>query len=90
MIKGTTIIKCLKKLEQLKSDGVIDGIEFRDIHLKEAYKADEVMIIGGDKIVPVLYLDDHLISKERGEIAKILQDWYEEEIEQGTPVPFSA
>lgn len=76
VIKGTTITKCLKKLEELKGEGVIEDIVFRDVALGEAYEASEMMIIGGDKIVPVLYLDDHLIGEKKGQITGILQDWY--------------
>jgi hypothetical protein len=35
------------------------------------------MIIGGDKIVPVLKFNDVSISKTKGKFTTILQNWYE-------------
>lgn len=68
----------LKYLEQLKEQDIIDSINFRDITIEEAEsKASEMMVIGGDKIVPVLNFNGKPISKEKGPIAKLLQDWYE-------------
>jgi hypothetical protein len=34
------------------------------------------MIIGGDKIVPVLQFDGHTISPTKGPLATYLQNWY--------------
>ena len=36
-----------------------------------------MMVIGGDKIVPVLNFNGKSISKKKGAIAALLQDWYE-------------
>ena len=41
-------------------------------------------MLGGDKIVPVLTLDDHPIRKERGPVVTELQRWYESIIDQQT------
>jgi hypothetical protein len=35
-----------------------------------------MFVIGGDKIVPVLCFNDHLISEKRGEIGERMQEWY--------------
>ena len=40
VIKGTTIIKLLKYIEQLKEEGLIEKISFRDIKIEEAQHAD--------------------------------------------------
>lgn len=45
-----------------------------------------MIIFGGDKVVPVLKFNDHVISKERGPITKRLQDWYTSTINEGTPI----
>lgn len=39
-----------------------------------------MMVVGGDKIIPVLFLNDREISKERGPIVTRLQSWYEKTI----------
>ena len=45
-----------------------------------------MFVIGGDKIVPVLSLENHKISDKKGPIATELQDWYESTLEQGTNI----
>ena len=77
VVKGTTIIKSLQFMEKLKEEGTIDKISLRDITIEEAQKADEMIILGGDKIVPVLEFNDHKISAEKGPITARLQVWYE-------------
>ena len=41
----------------------MDKISFRDIKIEEGEKADEMIIFGGDKVVPVLMFNDKPISK---------------------------
>lgn len=79
-------MEVMKHLENEVKHGRWGSVVARDVKVEEAYKAQEMMIIGGDKIVPVLELDGHVLSKSRGELATHLQDWYEEFIEKGTPV----
>lgn len=64
-------------IEKLKEEGTIDKISFRDITIEEAQKADEMIVLGGDKIVPVLEFNDHKISDEKGPITARLQVWYD-------------
>jgi hypothetical protein len=35
-----------------------------------------MIILGGDKIVPVLSLNDKFISKEKGKFTAMFQQWY--------------
>ena len=35
------------------------------------------MVLGGDKVVPVLNFDDKPISPQRGPITTMIQEWYE-------------
>jgi hypothetical protein len=35
-----------------------------------------MIILGGDKIVPVLTFNDKVISKEKGKFTKLFQAWY--------------
>jgi len=84
VIEGTTLKKCLIYLEQLKKEGIIDTISFRDISKEEAYTADEMIMLGGDKIIPVLNFDDKAIGEKCGPITFSLQEWYEQTNETGT------
>ena len=43
-----------------------------------------MIIFGGDKVVPVLALNDKVISERRGPITEMIQNWYYKTIEEGT------
>jgi hypothetical protein len=45
-----------------------------------------MIIIGGDKIVPVLEFNDKVISKEKGKFTAMFQKWYKENNEALTKV----
>lgn len=45
-----------------------------------------MIIFGGDKVVPVLKFNDHVISEYRGPITKRVQEWYAKTIDEGTPI----
>ena len=38
-----------------------------------------MMVLGGDKIVPVLNFNGKPISEKKGHITGMLQEWYEKE-----------
>lgn len=42
-----------------------------------------MIVIGGDKIIPVLNFNDHPISKEKGRFTEMFQGWYEQTNEKG-------
>lgn len=86
VVEGTTIKKSLKFLEKLKEEGTLEKISFRDITIEEAQKADEMIILGGDKIVPVLEFNDHKISEQKGPITSRLQQWYDDAVNEDTPI----
>ena len=86
VIKGTTLMEVMRHLREQVKAGRWGSVVERDIAVEEAYKAQEMMIIGGDKIVPVIELDGHVIGKTRGPLATHLQNWYEEFVEDGTLV----
>jgi branched-subunit amino acid aminotransferase/4-amino-4-deoxychorismate lyase len=54
--------------------------------LEEAYKANEMIVMGGDKIVPVLNFDNRVISEKCGPVTYSLQEWYEKTNENGTSI----
>ena len=66
----------MKYIEQLKEEGLIEKISFRDIKIEEAQQADEMIIIGGDKIVPVLEFNDKVIGTQKGKFTEMFQKWY--------------
>lgn len=45
-----------------------------------------MMIIGGDKIVPVLEFNRNKISSSKGKFTKLFQEWYEKENEVSNPI----
>jgi branched-subunit amino acid aminotransferase/4-amino-4-deoxychorismate lyase len=86
VIKGTTIIKTLKFVEELVKNGTLEKISFRDITIEEGEKADEMIMFGGDKVVPVLSFNDKVISEEPGPITRQIQKWYASAFDDGTPI----
>lgn len=52
----------MKFVEQLEKEGKISKISFRDITISEAESAQEMIVLGGDKIVPVLNFNGKAIS----------------------------
>lgn len=65
---------------------LINSISFRDITVDQALKSTEMMVVGGDKIVPVLNLNGHKIRDRKGPVADSLQQWYESVVEKGVPI----
>ena len=45
-----------------------------------------MIIFGGDKVVPVLMFNDKQISEVKGPITKMIQQWYADNVDQGTPI----
>ena len=45
-----------------------------------------MMIIGGDKIIPVLEFNGKKISDEKGPFTRMFQEWYEIENEVSRPI----
>ncbi len=41
-----------------------------------------MMVIGGDKIVPVLNFNGKKISEKKGKFTALFQEWYEKENEK--------
>jgi len=72
---GTTVLRCLEYIkEELMKKNIIKEIR-RDYLTLEDVKnnVSEMMLVGGDFVVPVLKLDDVEVSQSTGEITKILQ-----------------
>lgn len=68
----------MKYLSILKEKGEIEQISTRNITIEEAEtKCTEMMVIGGDKIVPVLNFNGKQICEKRGKYVQMFQEWYE-------------
>lgn len=79
----------MKYLQYLKQKGEIDQISMRDITIQEAEtKCTEMMVIGGDKIVPVLNFNGKKISEKRGKYVQMFQEWYEKQNEISLPIKY--
>ena len=74
---GTTIIRCFEHVQdKLISKGLIKEIRRDYLTIEDVKKyASEVMLVGGDFIVPVLKINDVEISDTPGEITRILQSF---------------
>ena len=81
-LKGTTLIECMNFMkEKLVPNGKIRRVVQRDFTLQEVYEnAVEMILFGGNYILPVGTFDDRIISKEIGPITKILQENYLERV----------
>lgn len=76
VLKGTTLIEAMNYIrEELIPKGIVKNIVQKDFTVKDVYEnAVEMMILGGNKILPVGSLNNVEISKEVGRITKILQE----------------
>eukprot|EP00357_Protocruzia_adherens_P034329 CAMPEP_0114996324 /NCGR_PEP_ID=MMETSP0216-20121206/14239_1 /TAXON_ID=223996 /ORGANISM="Protocruzia adherens, Strain Boccale" /LENGTH=329 /DNA_ID=CAMNT_0002360499 /DNA_START=117 /DNA_END=1106 /DNA_ORIENTATION=+ len=84
-LAGTTVIKAMKYLcEEEEGKKLVSTVHHANIHRDDAYNAKEVMIIGGDKCVPVTHLDNVQIGTgERGIVATALQKFLYRDFVQG-------
>ena len=79
--------KCLVHLEDMVKEGALKRVLLRDVTAEEAYTADEMMVVGGDKIVPVLEFDGRVIGRgEVGPVTRRLQQWYEQSFSNAIPL----
>lgn len=81
-LKGTTIIKCLRYIEEnMIHSGDLSEISREDVNLSHLENGEiiEAMFVGGDFIVPLLKINDYLISDEPGLVARKLQSYLEKE-----------
>jgi len=59
IIAGTVLKRTLKFIEEeLIPKGTISKVTLRQIPLNEAIKGEEIILLGGDKIIPVTHVDD--------------------------------
>ena len=76
VLKGTTLIECMNLInEVLVKNGIVKKVVQRDFTLQEVYdNAVEMMLIGGNKILPIGSFDDRIISEIIGTVTIFLQE----------------
>ena len=77
-LPGTTAIKCLEFCEKnLIPNNEISKISREDVNIKDIMngKVKEVMMVGGDFVVPILKINGFEISKNPGKITRLCQDY---------------
>lgn len=74
---GTTVLRFLEYIENtLIPQKVINRVIRDDMHYEKARDTCvEAMILGGDACVPILNWDNKPISKEKGPIATLFQEF---------------
>ena len=74
ILAGCTSLRLLELAESLKAQGLITGIEVRDITVAEARRAREMMLLGSSvKVAPIYQWDDQIIGDGKpGPVAKAL------------------
>lgn len=93
ILNGTTIERVLVFAQQLVGEGLLNGVEQKDLTVEEVMECEEAMNIGGDSIRGVLALDDKPINnKIEGEVCKRLKEMLKSDFSNPDlciPVPYS-
>jgi len=77
-LRGTTVMKCMEYVEkELIPNGIIKEISRDDTNIKDIENGNiiEAFFVGGDFLIPLLQINDILITKEPGKISRILQEF---------------
>ena len=93
ILAGCTSLRLLDLAESLKANGVITGVEVRDITVDEARASREMMLLGSSiKVASIIKWDDDVIGDGRpGPVAKALLELLEQDMRSGdrlTSVPY--
>jgi branched-subunit amino acid aminotransferase/4-amino-4-deoxychorismate lyase len=74
---GTTVLRCFDYIkEELISKGIIKEIKREYLKIEDVKnEVAEMMLVGGDFVVPVLKINDVTISQNAGDITKLLQSF---------------
>jgi 4-amino-4-deoxychorismate lyase len=87
ILSGCTAKRVLTLADVLVKEGKLSGITVRDVTVKEAKRANEMMLIGSGVLVrPVLQWDEQIIGDgKEGPIAQALLDLIQEDMKSGPP-----
>ena len=73
-VPGTTAIKCLKYIEANLMPSMVTSIRREMVNCEQLKsEAKEVLILGGQKVLPVLKWDDSVICETPGALVRELQ-----------------
>lgn len=95
-LAGTTIIRCMEYINrELIPKNLVKKIKREYVHINEIKNGsiEEIMLVGGDFLVPILSLDGYKMSENPGMIARTLQNFLyndKQAEESSLEIPFSA
>jgi branched-subunit amino acid aminotransferase/4-amino-4-deoxychorismate lyase len=75
---GTTVVRCMEYVEkELIPNGLITKISRDYVNIKDLNSDNikEIMLVGGDFVIPVLKINDFNLNNGPGEITKLLQNF---------------
>ena len=93
VLAGCTSLRLLDLAHRLRDQGLLEGIEVRDISEAEAHRCREVLLLGSSvKVAPIVQWDGQAIGDGRpGPVAKALLGLLEEDMRSSDrliPVPY--
>jgi 4-amino-4-deoxychorismate lyase len=93
VLAGCTSLRRLDLARRLRDQGLLEGIEVRDISEAEAHRCREMLLLGSSvKVAPIVQWDGQQIGDGRpGPIAKALLGLLEEDMRSSDrliPVPY--
>jgi len=85
ILAGCTSLRLLELAESLREQGVIKGIEVRDIPVAEARQCREMLLLGSSvKVAPIVQWDDQVIGDGKpGPVFKALLRLLEDDMRKG-------
>ena len=93
ILAGCTSLRLLELAHVLRGQGLITGVDVRDIPVSEARASREMMLLGSSvKVAPIITWDDQVIGDGRpGPVSRALLRLLEEDMRSGDrliPVPY--
>jgi 4-amino-4-deoxychorismate lyase len=93
ILAGCTSLRLLQLAESLREQGVIKGIEVRDVPVAEARLSREMLLLGSSvKVAPIIQWDEQVIGDGKpGPVFKALLGLLEDDMRRGDrliPVPY--
>ena len=93
ILSGCTSLRMLELARSLESEGLITGIEVRDITIAEARASREMLLLGSSiKVAPIIQWDSHVIGGGKpGPVAAALLRLLEQDMRSSDrliPVPY--
>jgi 4-amino-4-deoxychorismate lyase len=85
ILAGCTSVRLLELAHVLREQGLITGVEVRDIRVSEARASREMMLLGSSvKVAPIIKWDDQVIGDGRpGPVSRALIRLLDEDMRSG-------